>query len=114
MVFYSFSKLNYAKAGSRDKNGIFVSKDNLKYLMGESVDEKTISKIEQKALDVLGVEVINKIKTQYLGNKIQVEIHVGIDSKISLDKAHSIGNKVRDDIEKMNLVNNCFVHIDPN
>ncbi len=95
------------------KNGIFVSKDNLKYLMGESADENTLSKIKEKAFQVLGVKSINTIKTQYLGNKIQVEIHIDVDSKITLDNAHKISIEVRKEIEKMHLINDCFVHVDP-
>ncbi|MCA9459335.1 MAG: hypothetical protein KC550_02190, partial [Nanoarchaeota archaeon] len=60
-------------------------------------------------------EIINigLLKTQYLGNKIQVEIHIGLNSKMDLKTSHDLGNKVRNKIKNLDEVVSCFVHIDP-
>ncbi len=68
-----------------------------------------VKKIALKFDKVLGV---NTIKTQYLGSKVQVEIHIELDSKLSLKKSHDIGKDVKYKIEEIDEIGDCFVHID--
>ncbi len=95
------------------KSGYNIVKENISYLMGTTADKKITNKIKKIAINIDEVLKINLCKTQYLGNKIQVEIHIALNSKIDLTKAHNIGNQVRDEIVNLDEVVSCFVHIDP-
>ncbi len=94
------------------KSGFQIAIENVNQLMGSNANDavaKEIENIVKNSKDVLGV---NTIKTQYLGNKIQAEVHIELDSKMSLQKAHDIGKKVKYKIEDLDDINNCFVHLD--
>lgn len=93
-------------------SGIKISWENIGFLMGVSADEQMVKKIKKKALEIENVLGVNDIFTQYLGTKIQVEIHIEVDKNSSLKKAHDIGKKVKWEIESIEEINNCFVHID--
>jgi len=94
------------------KTGIVISYENIKQLMGQSAPKEIENKIRKKAEEIPGTLKINKIKTQYLGNQIQTEIEVFFSSKTSIKKAHNIGNKIRDNVESLDEIIDCFVHID--
>lgn len=94
------------------KSGFEICRENVHFLMGVSADDKFSEKVKKIALkneDVLGV---NDIFTQYLGNKIQVEVHIELDESFDLKTAHDVGNMVKENILKLGDVIYCFVHID--
>lgn len=95
------------------KSGFEIVKENVNFLMGKSACKETIDKITKETLLILGVEGINKLKTQFLGNKIQVELHIDVDPNITIKKAQEISINVRNEIEKHHNINDCFVHVDP-
>ncbi|MDA3856586.1 MAG: cation diffusion facilitator family transporter [Candidatus Woesearchaeota archaeon] len=95
------------------KSGFEIIKENVNFLMGKSACKQTIDKISKETLLINGVEGINTLKTQFLGNKIQVEIHIDVDPKISIEKGQKISLEVRKEIEKHKNINDCFVHVDP-
>jgi len=44
---------------------------------------------------------------------VQVEVHVSVDKKISIEKAHGIGKEVEKKVEGLAEIDEVFVHIDP-
>ncbi len=87
--------------------------ENVDYLMGKAPCEEMEKTIKATAKKIKGVQGIEKILSHYVGNYLHVEIHIGVDKKISLEKAHNIGDKVKAAIEQLTDVDHCFVHIDP-
>ena len=94
-------------------SGFDICRENLKYLMGTSAPKEIIKEIKNIARRVEGVLEINLCKTQYLGNKLQVEIHIALNENTNLHDSHEIANKVRENIKHREDVISCFVHIDP-
>lgn len=94
------------------KSGFDICKENICYLMGMSANKEFVEKIKNEAMKTNIIKGVNEIKTQYLGSKIQVEIHIELDSSLTLKKAHDIGCYVKNKIEKIHEIGNCFVHID--
>jgi len=90
-----------------------LARENIDYLMGKCPPKKQIEKLKQKTLEIKGVKGINDVRAQYVGNKIQVEIHIEVDENISTKKSHDIGKKVQKTIEKISEINKAFIHIDP-
>ena len=94
--------------------GYRIGRENYDHLMGRSASESLQRKIRDKILENENVIDINVLKTQFLGNKLQVEVHIGVEESLSLKKAHDLGNVVRDYlIDSVEEVSSCFVHIDP-
>lgn len=95
------------------RSGFEIASENVTFLMGIRADKKTIQKIEKTTNSFKEVKNIDLIRTQYLGNKVQVEIHVAINKDLKLEKSHEIEEDIKEEIEKIQEVINCFVHINP-
>lgn len=94
------------------KSGIDIVKENMKYLMGVAADEKVVERIRKIAMGIEGVLGTNTIRTQYLGSRVQAEVHIELDSKLPLKDSHDIGKNVKFAIENLEDIEDCFVHVD--
>ena len=94
-------------------SGYQVGRSNIDYLIGGSPSRKTIEHIKRAALSVRGVRGLNDVRAHYVGNYIHVEVHIELNKKLSMVKAHNIGKKVESKIEELPWVNKAFIHIDP-
>ena len=92
--------------------GYLLAKKNLRYLLAEAPDKSTISRIKKRALSVKGVKGISSLTAHYMGDRIIVEIAIILSPRLKTIKTHDIGEKVQEEIEKMELVSHAFVHID--
>jgi cation diffusion facilitator family transporter len=93
--------------------GFMIAKENIHFLMGGKPEKKVMKEIREKVLSIKGVTGINEFRAHYVGKLIHVEVHVEVKKKLSLIKAHEIGNKVRYAVEAMPIVQRAFIHIDP-
>jgi len=87
--------------------------ENVDYLMGKTPDKEIMDEICKKVCSVDGVLGVHEPRAHYVGNYIQVQVHVEVDHKLHTDKAHAIGKKVQNLIEAMPSVDTAFIHIDP-
>ncbi len=94
-------------------SGYEIGVDNIKFLMGEAPSLELMEKIKDNALKCGGVKGINDVRAHYVGVLLQVEVHIEVDRKLTIYRAHSIGKKVQHCIENMEDVDRAFVHIDP-
>jgi divalent metal cation (Fe/Co/Zn/Cd) transporter len=44
---------------------------------------------------------------------VQIEVHIEVDRRITIEEAHAIGKKVQWAIEAMEEISRAFIHIDP-
>lgn len=95
------------------KTGWEVAKENINYLMGHAADERLIAEIASTAMKVEGVKGFNDLRSHYVGDKFHIEIHIEVDKDISTEVSHDIGDEVKFAIEKLDEVQQVFVHIDP-
>ena len=95
------------------KSGYDIGVDNLKFLIGEAPDKELMRKIKKEAFLVKGVKGVHDSRAHYVGVLLQVEVHVSVDKKISIEKAHAIGEKVKEKLIGLEDVKEAFVHIDP-
>ena len=83
-------------------------------LIDHAVDEETLEKIKKTIRDVHGVESIHQLRTRLHGSYIFVDLHIIVDSTISVSEGHHIGEEVHAAL--LHNVKNLFdvtVHIDP-
>jgi cation diffusion facilitator family transporter len=94
-------------------SGLRIGMRNLDFLMGKVPDDEIIEHLKEKALSVEGVKQLNDVRAHYLGNFIQIEIHIEVNRRLSTKKSHDIAKRVQDLIEREEIVDYAFVHVDP-
>ena len=91
-----------------------VFKDAVDRMVDHSCDEETEAKIKACAEEIEGVEQIDLLRTRVFGNKIYVDIEIGVDSALSVCTAHGIAEKVHDAVEDgFPQVKHGMVHVSP-
>jgi cation diffusion facilitator family transporter len=70
--------------------------------------------IEELATSVDGVESAHAVRTRYVGAKLAVEIHIGVDGGLSVGDGHAIAKAVRQSlIENGPNVDDVVVQLEP-
>jgi cation diffusion facilitator family transporter len=94
-------------------SGIKIGIGNVDFLMGKVPSSEIVEQMKKIAISVEGVLAINEVKAHYIGNIIQVEIHIEVDKRISTEESHAIAKKVQSGLEKEEIATFAFVHVDP-
>ncbi len=90
-----------------------VGRQSLGYLTGRGAGQEVVGEIFDRAREVPGVESVHRVIADYVGPKLRVEIHVGVDGGITLEHAHGISEEVEARIKTLPSVDLVFVHVDP-
>jgi cation diffusion facilitator family transporter len=70
--------------------------------------------IETLAKEVQGVEEVHEIDVTYASGKLYVTLHVYVDPKLSVKKAHEIADEIEGKIERrLRSVEDIAVHVEP-
>lgn len=93
--------------------GYKIGKENIKFLIGVAPGDELMGRIREKALSVEGVKEVHDVRAHYVGVLLQIEVHITVDRKLTIYRAHTIGKKVANKLEKLDDVDRAFVHIDP-
>jgi cation diffusion facilitator family transporter len=93
--------------------GFRIGRDNIKYLMGAAPPDDLVERILAHARAVPGVLGLNETSAHYVGTSVEIEVHIDVDSRLSVTEAHDIATKVRDEIQGMEEVSRAFIHVDP-
>lgn len=94
-------------------SGYKIGVENIDFLMGKRPGDEIIDRIKDGARTVDGVIDVNDVKAHYLGNFIQVEIHIEVDKKLRTQKSHKIAKDVQHLLEGDEYIDYAFVHVDP-
>lgn len=95
-------------------NSYRLLKPALFELMDTAPPEETINKIRLIALEVPGVEGLDKCFMRKMGFDYFIDIHVIIDGNIPVYKGHEIAHKVKDKLMTFySNINDVLVHIEP-
>ena len=83
-------------------------------LTDKSCDDETVEKMEEIVMKQEGVLAVDDIKTRIFGAKIYTDVEIAADGNLSLCDAHSIAERVHNEIEKnFPDVKHCMVHVNP-
>lgn len=83
-------------------------------LTDKSCDDETVEKMRDVVQQQEGVLAVDDIKTRIFGAKIYTDIEIAADGNLSLYDAHSIAERVHNEIEKhFPDVKHCMVHVNP-
>ncbi|MCX7120985.1 MAG: cation diffusion facilitator family transporter [Gammaproteobacteria bacterium] len=83
-------------------------------LIDHAVDEETQGKIKETIHTIPGVQSIHQLRTRLHGSYIFVDLHIIVDSTISVSEGHHIGEEVHAALLKnIKDLYDVTVHIDP-
>ena len=93
--------------------GFAIGRDNMRFLMGEVPPAELVDRIRAEARAVEGVLALNDVFAHYVGTTVEIEVHINVDRRLTIEQAHDIGKKVQWAIENMDEISRAFIHIDP-
>jgi len=94
--------------------GVFAAKNNLNQLLDRAPPAEYFEKVKQAALSVDGVLGTEKIRIQFYGPDAHVSIDIEVDPILSVEKAHTLTQQVRAEIQKAwPSVRDVIVHVEP-
>nr|CAX83793.1 MamM protein (Magnetosome protein MamM, Cation efflux protein family) (Magnetosome protein MamM) [uncultured bacterium] len=70
--------------------------DSVKGLMDHSVDKPLRNRLVALAEGVEGVEEVVLVRARHVGQEISAEMVIGVDSNLSIEEAHAIGETVKE------------------
>lgn len=94
-------------------SGFKIGIENIDFLMGKTPSKEIMERLKSIALSIEGVENLNDVRAHYIGNFIQVEVHIEVDKHLSTEKSHAISKKVQNLLEQEEIVDYAFIHVDP-
>jgi divalent metal cation (Fe/Co/Zn/Cd) transporter len=76
--------------------------------------EEIQKKIEKITLNTGGVKAVHAIRSRYISSSIQIDLHIVVDSFISVLDGHTIADRVENNIiDAIPAVLDVVVHVDP-
>jgi hypothetical protein len=83
-------------------------------LVDAALAPERVDVIRQEILGVGGVRELHMLRTRMMGGEALVDVHVIVDSKLSVSEGHYIGETVRKRlIDGVDEVADVMVHVDP-
>ena len=80
----------------------------------DGVDPEVVDEIRHAIDHVDGVRDVAEIRVRWLGHRLHAEINISVDSHLSVDKGHEIGNEARHQLlHHLKYLSGVTVHIDP-
>jgi cation diffusion facilitator family transporter len=103
-----------AAAGVIAWNGWRLLRPTLGDLMDTAPDQEIKKEIERLAGTIPGVAHVEKSHVRKMGYQLYVDMHVEVDSQMTVLRSHEIAHAVKDKIrDAMPAVSDVLVHIEP-
>ena len=100
-------------AGLILKAGIDIGYGCLRELTDEIPEEEVISELNKILSDIEGVVHYHEMRARRMGPHLLVDLHIEVDSMMSISAAHQVAERVRLRIlKKIPAVNEVLVHVD--
>ncbi len=96
------------------KVGVELAWVSLRELVDTGLHTEQIGRIKKAITDVPDVKALHVLRTRCMGGKALVDVHIQVDSRISVSEGHHISETVRQHvIDEIDEVADVMVHIDP-
>ena len=91
-----------------------IFKDAVDKMVDHSCDEETEQQIKDCVKQEKEVLSVDLLQTRVFGNKVYVDVEIGVDGSYTLQKAHDIAEQVHETIEReFPKVKHIMVHVNP-
>lgn len=91
---------------------VSLGKEQVDMLVGKKADDNFVKAIEEIADTYREVMTLDKLTAYYFGPKFLVELEMVMPEDTLLRDSHDAGIRLQHSVEKLELVERCFVHID--
>ena len=96
------------------KIGWDLGHQSVQELVDTALEPEKINEIKNRINAVDGVEELHMLRTRRMGHNALVDVHVLVDSKVSVSEGHQISEAVAKTLrENFEEINDITVHIDP-
>lgn len=96
------------------KTGIEIYIEAVNDLMDTAPPKDVINKFKKNILTVDGVEEISSIKVRKYGSKLIVDLKIGVNPSLTVEKGHSIAAQTKEFIMKNNPdIKDVLIHVNP-
>ncbi len=93
---------------------IRVTRDTGMQLMDTMPAEQLLGQVRDVALQVEGVQGVEKCYARKTGLQYHVDLHLEVDPEVTVRTGHDIASRARDDIrDKLDWVADVLVHVEP-
>lgn len=90
-----------------------LAKQSMEELVDTALSQEAVHEIEQSVANTEGVRGVHNIRTRKMGPEVMLDIHLQVDSSISVSEGHHIGEWVTKDLLKhFTTLADIVVHID--
>lgn len=87
---------------------------SIRELVDTGLDDAYVARLQQVIKTVPGVAAVHQLRTRSVGGAIFLDVHIMVDSTISVSEGHYIGQQVHFCVQKeMPIVTDVTVHVDP-
>jgi len=90
-----------------------ILSENLGYLTGRGAMPELADQIVAVASTVPGVLNVHQVIADHVGPQLRVDMHIDVDGKEGLRRAHAIADQVQEQVEALPAVDLAFVHVEP-
>lgn len=92
--------------------GLGLARENLRYLMGEAPEDAVLDELRAAAAAVPGVLHVGRLRAQYAGPTLQVDVCILVPAGQRVEEAHDVSVAVQRALEADARVELAFVHVD--
>jgi len=80
----------------------------------DGVDPEAIGEIKHAANHTSGVRNITEVRVRWLGHRLQTELHIAVDSELTVVEGHQIAKEVRHQLlHHLPYLSDATIHVDP-
>ena len=88
--------------------------DSLKELVDTAMPEEEVEHIRSHILEHRGIKGVHDLRSRMHGSQVLLDIHVQVDSRISVSEGHYLGDHISQSLKKsFPQVSDIVIHIDP-
>ncbi|MBU1141630.1 MAG: cation diffusion facilitator family transporter [Firmicutes bacterium] len=91
-----------------------ILKESITFLVDQAPSEEEVKEIHEVILSVSGVLTVDDLKVRRHMTQKYVDVEIGVQSSLTLEKSHKIAENVHHKVEKaFPEVLHCMVHVNP-
>jgi cation diffusion facilitator family transporter len=82
--------------------------------MLDGVEPEHMDEIRHAAAHVEGVQEISEVRARWLGHRLQAEVNIAVDPKLSVEEGHAISKEVHHQLlHHLSFLSRATIHVDP-
>lgn len=96
------------------KAALDIFRASIDQMVDKSCSEETEQKIRDCIMGQDGVACVDMLQTRMFGNRIYVDVEIGVDKNLTIEEGHEIAEHVHDALElSFAQVKHVMVHVNP-